>query len=75
MCKQQMYASLLARVPGKALQVAHCYVGQRVSLAIDALSRSLHIYLDHHLPKGFLSRDGWQKLTFEEFVTDVKQQA
>jgi transposase InsO family protein len=64
------------RLDLKRYGVGHRYVGQRVTAAIDAPSRSLHIYLDHHLLKTVpLKGMVGKTLAFEEFVTHMKQQA
>jgi hypothetical protein len=60
----------------KRYGVGHRLIGQRVTAAIDAPSRSLQIYHEHHLLKTVpLKGIVGKRLSFEEFVTHMQQQA
>jgi hypothetical protein len=64
------------RIDLKRYGVGHRFIGQRVSAAIDASTRSLSIYLEHQLLKTVpLKGIVGKTLAFEEFVTHMKHQA
>ena len=64
------------RIDLKRYGVGHRLIGQRVTAAIDAPSRSLQIYHEHHLLKTVpLKGIVGKRLSFEEFVTHMQQQA
>jgi hypothetical protein len=62
------------RIDLKRYGVGQRFIGQRVTAAIDAPSRSLQIYLEHHLLKTVpLKGIVGKRLSFEEFVTHMQQ--
>jgi hypothetical protein len=64
------------RIDLKRYGVGQGLRGQRVTAAIDASSRSLQIYHEHHLLKTLpLKGMVGKRLSFDEFVIHMQQQA